>query len=103
MNQIQDQVMKFLTMCKQCGFSYTIKSESVLGIRKHFTPGDKAAFTDCDMCAFDILGLAPLKGGSVWGTDGGSVGGHVGLTRGYYELNKSGQAKSFMKALAQVR
>jgi hypothetical protein len=52
--------------------------------------------------AHDILDMAPLKGGSVWGTDGGSIGGHVGMKNGQYVLNKSGTGKRFTAAVQKL-
>jgi hypothetical protein len=98
--QAQIQVEAFINACLDNGFSWEIASPSILRIKKHFTPNDKNAYCECDMMGESVLSYAPLKGGSIWGTDGGSVGGHIGLTNGYYELNKSGEGKRFMLALA---
>jgi hypothetical protein len=47
-----------------------------------------------------VLDLAPLKGGSVWGTDGGSIGGAVALQNGQFVMNKSGSGGvRFMREL----
>jgi hypothetical protein len=94
-----EQVKQFLAACKEYGFSWETCGNNVLRIRKKFTPNDKEAFTFCDMFGPSCLALVPLKGGSVWGTDGGSVGGYSGLRSGEYILNKSGTAARFMKEL----
>lgn len=96
-----EQAQAFVAACREHGFTWSA-SASVVRISKEFTPGDGYAFADCDMVAGDILALAPLKGGSVWGTDGGSVGGHVGLTHGRYELKKSGTGARFLAALNKL-
>jgi len=102
MNKTQEQVARFISECKLEGFSWSVVCGSVVRITKTFTPGDKDAFTACDMMASSVLAFAPLKGGSVWGTDGGSVGGHAGLTNGEFVLNKSGDGKRFISALKKL-
>ena len=95
----KEQAQRFVTAAKSAGWSINAHG-SIVTIQKNFTPGDKVAYSDCDSEAYSILSLAPLKGGSVWGTDGGSVGGHVGLQGGYYRLNKSGEnGKRFIAAV----
>jgi hypothetical protein len=98
----QDQVAQFVHEANRNGFKIEVINSSVVRITKDFTPNSKEAFTEADMMAGSILGLAPLKGGSVWGTDGGSVGGYSGLIRGQYILNKSGEGKRFVSALRKV-
>lgn len=96
-----EQAEKFVAECKKYGWSWWANFQRVT-IEKRFAAGDKAAYSDCDMDAYSILALAPLKGGSIWGTDGGSIGGMTGLNGGYYRLNKSGSGSRFLKALAKL-
>ncbi len=101
--QISSQVSEFIAACQSAGFSIHAIGDSVVRITKSFTPGNAAEFAACDFAAPSLLSMVPLKGGSVWGTDGGSAGGHSGLTRGRYELAKSGQTgKRFVQALRKV-
>ena len=102
MNKTQEQVARFISECKLEGFSWSVVCGSVVRITKIFTPGDKDTFAACDMLAGSVLAFAPLKGGSVWGTDGGSVGGHVALTRGEFVMSKSGDGKLFIAALRKT-
>jgi len=97
-----EQVKKFIEECKKYGFTWEICGNSVLRIRKKFVNNDKEAFTFCDMFGPSCLDLAPLKGGSIWGTDGGSIGGYSGLKNGEYVLNKSGSGSRFMKELSKA-
>lgn len=98
-----EQAIKFHQEAAKCGFHWEIVSDSVIRIRKRFSSGDKVAFCQADSEAYDVLSHAPLKGGSIWGTDGGSIGGHVGLTNGEYVLNKSGESgKRFVAALRKL-
>jgi hypothetical protein len=99
----QEQALEFAVACKQHGFSYEINLGGSVRIFKEFTPGDKQAYSECDMMAGHVLGLAPLKGGSIWGTDGGSVGGYIGLQKGLFTMNKTGTGDRFLKALANSR
>jgi hypothetical protein len=93
---------EFHDACVSRGWRYSASGD-IVTIRKSFTPGDREAYVECDMSAYDILSIAPLKGGSVWGTDGGSIGGMVGLNGGYYTLNKSGKGgKTFIAELAKL-
>ena len=97
----QFQAQAFVSACTARGFKWSLLGSGVR-ITKTFTPEDKAAFSDADMYAYHILALAPLRGGSVWGTDGGSVGGHVGLKNGEYVLSKTGTGANFIKALSRL-
>jgi hypothetical protein len=99
MSKYTEAVLKFVAECQKYGFDWEVRSDSVLTISQRFAPGDDQAFTKCDMMAGFVLALAPLKGGSVWGTDGGSIGGHVGLMRGEFRMNKSGSGTYFMREL----
>jgi len=103
MNTIQSNVSSFIAACKANGFTFDASRDSVIRIERRIAIGDKAAFCDCDMSASDILSLVPMKGGSVWGTDGGSIGGHAALMSGRFVMNKSGEsAKRFMTALRKA-
>jgi len=74
-------------------------SAGFITLAKFFTPGDKQAYTEAESDVGIIYDIPTSEPGSVWGTDGGSVGGHVGLTGGYMRLNKSGCNRTFLKAL----
>jgi hypothetical protein len=97
----KDQAIKFTAACKQHGFTWSIRG-SVLVIKKAIPINDEEAFVYCDMVYWDILALAPLRGGSIWGTDGGSVGGYAALKSGNFVMNKSGEGKRFLTALAKL-
>jgi hypothetical protein len=98
-SKAKEQAQKFVEQALAHGFRVVVANDNVVRIVRSFNPGDKEAFTHCDMVAGSVLDLAPLRGGSVWGTDGGSVGGMSALNSGMFVMNKSGEAKSFMKAL----
>lgn len=74
---------------------------SILTLTKRFTPGAAGEYANAE-ADVSIIYDAPGKGGSVWGTDGGSIGGWVGMQGGFMKLNKSGVAKRFLTALAKL-
>lgn len=77
--------------------------DTVVTITGEFTPGDTNAYVTCDATAESILALLPMTyPGTVWGTDGRSVGGHAGLTGGYFRLSKSGVGKRYARAVARA-
>lgn len=89
---------QFKAACRNYGWEWTVQG-SVITITKRFEPNNREQYSHCDSEAYVILSYAPLRGGSVWGTDGGSVGGAVALTNGVYMLKKSGTGKLFLAAL----
>lgn len=102
LTKAQEQALNFINKAKESGFTVVVKSDSCVAITKDFTPGDSDAFVECDMFYDSVLSCAPLKGGSVFGTDGGSVGGYVGLKNGRFVMNKTGSGVNFIKALRKL-
>lgn len=90
----------FKAHCTANGIAIAIRG-SILTLTKHFTPGSASEYTAAESDV-SILYDVPGSGGSVWGTDGGSIGGMVGMNGGYMKLNKSGVAKRFISALAKL-
>ena len=97
-----DHAKDFLAECRASGWRVDVAGQTV-SIEKHFAPGDRAAFCECDAVAYGLLSSLPGRGGSVWGTDGGSVGGHVGMVGGYYRLNRSSVGKRVADSIALNR
>lgn len=78
-------------------------SGCVLKITKKFTPGDMDAFVQADGEYFSILGQIPqTQPGSVWGTDGGGVGGYSAHKNGFMVMHKSGCSKRVINALKKI-
>ena len=102
MSKSIEQAKVFVERCKAEGFQWEC-TETVVRVIKTFSPGDADAFAACDMMAPGLLALVPLKGGSIWGTDGGSVGGFVGLKSGEFKMNKSGTGARFIAALKKLK
>ncbi len=100
------QAAEFAAACQRLGFSYDVNTrhgDPIITVERHFTPGDRDAYIECDGLAFALIAAVPtVTYGSTWGTDGGSVGRHAGLTGGYYRLSRSGVSKRFAAALAKV-
>jgi hypothetical protein len=92
----------FVEKAAKYGFHWSVSLSGVVTVKKSFAPGDKDAYVGCDMMGPSVLDYAPGSGGSIWGTDGGSIGGMSGLNGGYYKLNKSGVNKNFCKALTKL-
>jgi hypothetical protein len=91
-----------INKAKEYGFSIRVHGATVT-VHKQFTPGDKDAYCKAEGEANDILDIIPMKtAGSIWGTDGASIGGHVGLTNGYMTLNKSGCGKRVLNAIHKI-
>lgn len=91
----------FLDAAKAAGFTVFV-TRGIVRIRATFKPNDKDAFTKLDMSYGSVLALAPLKGGSVWGTDGGGVGGAAALWEGVFTMNKSGTGARFLASLNKL-
>ena len=93
----------FANACITAGFTFNIKGANVVSVSKSFEPGDNAAFVSCDMIAPGLLDMVPLRGGSVWGTDGAGIGGMIARKNGSFTLNKSGTgAGSFLRDLSKL-
>lgn len=92
----------FLAHCAANGVRIEDAKHGFLTLCKRFTPGDKDAYTAAETDVGIIYSTPSAGAGSVWGTDGGSVGGHVGLMGGYMRLNKSNVAKRFIAKLAKL-
>jgi len=74
--------------------------DPILTVRVTFQPGDAKAYMLAEAACRSVLRHLPItRPGSTWGTDSGSIGGHVGLTNGYCELHVSGGDKRVLKAL----
>lgn len=102
-NDVHNRAVLFLSEMKKLGWVLERYEGHIITVSKTFPKNDKEAFSRCDSEAFQLLDMVPLKGGSVWGTDGGSVGGASALKDGKYVLNKSGvSGVSFLNALSRI-
>lgn len=92
----------FLDRCTAKGFRVEVEP-NIVTVHKNFEIGNLEEFAKCDFEAPLLLMGVPLSGGSIWGTDGGSVGGWSAVQNGRFKLHKSGyRAKRFMAALEKL-
>jgi hypothetical protein len=90
---------EFAAACKAAGWRYAVR-DGIVTIRKYFAVGDRAEFVRLDGEYYGLLSLVPARGGSIWGTDGGGVGGYSAILHGCFTMNVSGVNKGFAAALA---
>ncbi len=93
------QVKTFVAECRQRGVTIESVTGSVLTLFKAFTPGDKSGYCKAESDVGIIYTVRQTEPGSTWGTDGGSIGGHVGLQGGYMRLHRSGCSKRWLAEL----
>jgi len=94
--------LEFVLAAKAAGYDVKVAGDSVVRIVTRFSPGDVDAYVKADREAYWLISSLPGRGGSIWGTTGDGVGGHVGLTRGYYEIAKSGVTDRVWRELAKI-
>jgi hypothetical protein len=78
------------------------RCDNILTLTKRIPIGDGLAFADAESDCSIIYDL-PGGCGSVWGTDGASIGGMSALNTGRFRLNRSGVQKRILKAIKAVR
>ena len=100
MNKSLSIAYQLLAHCNECGITIE-RATHILTLTKRIPIGDKAAFADAEMDCSIIYDL-PGGCGSVWGTDGGSIGGMAALNSGLFRLNRSGVQKRILKAIANL-
>jgi hypothetical protein len=68
------------------GWQLAVRNGSILTITKKLARCNMEEFTKADMEYYSILGKLPTTSpGSMWGTDGGGVGGMSALNSGCFE------------------
>ena len=77
------------------------RCENILTLSKRIIAGDGNSFADAETDCSIIYDL-PGGCGSVWGTDGGSIGGMVAMQTGQFKLNRSGVQKRVLKAIREA-
>ena len=103
MNKSTEIATEIVNMTNSLGWKIHSVNSNVLTITKSFTPGDMDEFVKADGEYFSILGLLPqTQPGSMWGTDGGGVGGIGAHRSGYFRMNKSGGSKRVLSALKKM-
>jgi hypothetical protein len=96
----------FKEIANKHGFTIRI-SDNVVKITRIFNPtqfnNKNEWFINCDSVYNYILSFVPVikTHSSIWGTDGGSVGGMVAMNSGLFTMNISGVKKGFLKELSK--
>ncbi len=91
---------KLLDAAKADGWTVEVRG-SILTITKRISGMDE--FVQADMGYWSILEILPMTSpGSVWGTDGGSIGGMSALNSGLFKMNKSGGSRRVLNALKKL-
>ena len=96
--------LHFVAHCKKNEIQIT-RCDRILTLEKRLTGNDRNldffdAESDCSVI-YDLPSSA--DGGSVWGTDGGSIGGMVAIQTGLFKLNRSGVSKRVMSAIQKIK
>jgi hypothetical protein len=91
----------FVAHCRKNGITIE-RCENILTLTKRIPIGDGLAFADAESDCSIIYDL-PGGCGSVWGTDGASIGGMSALNTGRFRLNRSGVQKRILKAIKSIR
>ena len=94
---------EFLDGANKAGWNVRI-SGGVVKISKKFEAGNVAQFADLDMSYYGLLEEVPVvkSDSSIWGTDGGGMGGMVAINNGLFVANISGVKKAFLKELGNA-
>ena len=95
---------KFVADAASGGWSVAITVGGQVRVSQRFTPGDKLGFCRLDGTYWGLLSTVPVRSGSssIWGTDGGGIGGAVAIQTGLFFGTVSGVQKRFLTALKRV-
>jgi hypothetical protein len=97
------QAIEFVSKCRTLGWKIEKIDDSVVTIVKYFQAGNRDKLVECDMEYYDMLGMCPHRGGSVWGTDCGGMGAISALNNGVFRMHKSGSgAKRFAAEVRKI-
>jgi len=94
----------FVAHCKKNDIQIT-RCDRILTLEKRLTGSDRNRdFSDAESDCSIIYDLpSSADGGSVWGTDGGSIGGMVAMQTGLFKLNRSGVSKRVLLAIKKIK
>lgn len=96
-----DIAKRFVQRCRSNQVAIEIRGADILTLSKRIIAGDGNSFADAETDCSIIYDL-PGGCGSVWGTDGGSIGGMVAMQTGAFRLNRSGIQKRILKAIREA-
>lgn len=93
---------EFVDKCKELGWTFKAKS-SVISIYKTIPINSNSEFSKAENESGSLLDIVKMtKNGSVWGTDGASIGGHYAMTSGNFSMNKSGCSAHILNAINKI-
>ena len=95
---------RFVEHCKKNDIQIT-RCDRILTLEKRLKGNDRNLdFSDAESDCSIIYDLpSSADGGSVWGTDGGSIGGMIAIQTGLFKLNRSGVSKRVMSAIKKIK
>lgn len=102
MTTATDTATEFLAFCEGAALVPSVNDRDIVTVTKENIPGDRNMYMDAERDALTALYLLPQTSGSIWGTDSGSVGGHIALNDGHFRLNKSGVQKRVLTSLRNM-
>jgi hypothetical protein len=102
MSKAQETARKILDTARKLGWNVEVRrGNTILTISKRISGNDE--FVTADMEYYTILGELPTtSAGSIWGTDGGGIGGMIALNTGVFTMHRSGGSKRVLTALAKI-
>lgn len=100
MSKAMEQAQQIKDTADSLGWTLHVKG-TILTITKDVANRDE--FVQADGEYYSILGKLPTTSpGSIWGTDGGGMGGAGIVDGGTFRMNKSGGSKRVLSALAKL-
>jgi hypothetical protein len=92
-----------LATAQRLGWTITQARDSIVTISKTITPNNAESFRIADSEYYTILSQLPrTQPGSMWGTDGGGIGGLSAMISGRFVMNTSGVSKLVVRAIADM-
>lgn len=102
MSKATDIARDIVSTATEYGWTVDVRRD-ILTIQKVFTAGSVSEFTMADSEYYLILGKLPtVRAGSIWGTDGGGVGGLSAIEKGVFSMHKSGGSKRVLSAISKL-
>lgn len=98
----QEIAQNFIQKCKEYGFSFKVR-DTVVSVSKTIATNNSEAFATAENQSSSLLIDIPMTTpGSVWGTDGGSIGGLSAMQTGAFSMNQSGCSKRVLNAIRKM-
>lgn len=95
--------MQFVSRVKELGWTVSRSADCHIEITKQIKIRDFDDLTKADGEYGELVDMIPLTGGSVWGTECGSVGGYIAFETGRFSINKTGfGGKRFTQAVERL-